>query len=122
MASVTKRIEGEREKLQAIEDINKRLEEMVQKERDSIKSLAAVKDSFVSSYSEFADTVNNETQKEKSELAFSVAINFKLQAFLNKVSSLFQTRSQEYKSFLSIMNLQRNVIVQKRWNGLLNMC
>lgn len=97
LASVTKRIEGEREKLQAIEDINKRLEEMVQKERDSIKSLAAVKDSFVSSYSEFADTVNNETQKEKSELAFSVAINFKLQAFLNKVSSLFQTRSQEYK-------------------------
>lgn len=97
LASVTKRIEGEREKLQAIEDINKRLEEMAQKERDSIKSLAAVKDSFVSSYSEFADTVNSETQKEKSELAFSVAINFKLQAFLNKVSSLFQTRSQEYK-------------------------
>ena len=98
---LSERIQEEKEKLEKYNGLDKKEKELIEKEQSLIIKLCSSKDVFKKLQCDYAELVNKNTSLSGGDMEFSVIVPMKRDAFVEKLSSVFNNRIKTYADIVN---------------------
>lgn len=100
LAEVIEKLRKEEVKLSAFFALEKKSDDLMLAEKKAVDELAHSVVFFFEQHNNFAVTVKGKTEKPDQELSFSVATLLRKDAFIEKITSLLNTRDANFKKLI----------------------
>lgn len=101
ISEISKNIQKENEKLKALLTLDEKERILIEKENKYIEDLSLSIVQFKRIHNKYAKVVNEKPELRIDDLEFSVGVPFKKEAFLDKISKVFDNRSISFKETIS---------------------